>query len=210
FWLGDTCWNGALLASKSDWEAYLKDRADKRFSVIQLVLTAPWRTAPADELSEVAFTGKEKVEINPKFFQRMDERINAVNDHGMVAAVVLLWAIQGDENPGSYLPEDQIVKLEKYMVARYGANHVVWIPAGDANYSGTNGEKWRRIGRAVFGEEKHAPVLLHPQGMQWPWDEFKQEAWLDILGYQSGHGDDAKTLAWIHSGPPSQKWNEEP
>src|SRR5207249_873324 len=83
FWLGDTCWNGALLASKADWEAYLKDRADKRFSVIQLVLTAPWRTAPADELSEVAFTGKEKVEINPKFFQRMDERINAVNDHGM-------------------------------------------------------------------------------------------------------------------------------
>ena len=64
-------------------------------------------------ISEVAFTGKEKVEINPKFFQRMDERINAVNDHGMVAAVVLLWAIQGDENPGSYLPEDQIVKLHE-------------------------------------------------------------------------------------------------
>ena len=64
FWLGDTAWNGALLSSKSDWEIYLNDRAKKGSSVIQFVLTAPWRTAPADELGLVAFTGKEKVQIN--------------------------------------------------------------------------------------------------------------------------------------------------
>ncbi len=210
FWMGDTAWNGPLLASKADWEIYLKDRAAKRFSVIQFVLTAPWRTAPTDELSQVAFTGKEKVQVNPKFFQRMDERVDAINEKGLVAAPVLLWAISGDENPGHSLPEDQIIKLEKYMVARYSAHHVVWIPGGDADYSGANGEKWRRIGRAVFGENKRAPVVLHPGGMAWPWDDYKSETWLDVAGYQSGHGDDGPTLAWIHSGPPAKKWRDKP
>ena len=78
--------------------------------------------------------------------------MDAINEKGLVAAAVLLWAIRGDENPGHSLPEDQIIKLEKYFVARYGAHHVVWIPGGDADYSGANGEKWKRIGRAVFGE----------------------------------------------------------
>ena len=41
--------------------------------------------------------------------------------------------------------------------------------------------------------------------MQWPWDAFKDEKWLDVLSYQSGHGDDSSTLAWIHSGPPAKK-----
>ena len=87
---------------------------------------------------------------------------------------------------------------------------MVWIPGGDADYSGANGEKWKRIGRAVFGEGKRAPVVLHPGGMQWPWDAFKDEKWLDVLSYQSGHGDDSSTLAWIHSGPPAKKWRDEP
>ena len=36
--------------------------------------------------------------------------------------------------------------------------------------------------------------MLHPGGMHWVLQEFKDEAWIDIHGYQSGHGDDDKTL----------------
>jgi hypothetical protein len=31
---------------------------------------------------------------------------------------------------------------------------------------------------------------------------------LDLLGYQSGHGDDARVIRWIHSGPVSHAWRE--
>jgi hypothetical protein len=200
FWLGDTAWNGALLSKAEDWDKYLNDRVAKKFTAIQFV-TTQWRTAPANLEGEVAFTGREKVQLNPAFFKRMDARIDALNAKGLLAVPVLLWAIRGDENPGWYLPEEQAILLEKYLVARYGAHHVVWIPAGDTTYREANGERWRRICRAVFDAEPHAPIVMHPQGMQSYAEMYKDEKWLDIIGYQSGHGDNDATLNWLHSGP---------
>ena len=61
---------------------------------------------------------------------------------------------------------------------------------GDSDYEGASGERWKRIGRAVFGERAHAPVTTHPIGMHWPWESFRNEKWLDFIIYQSGHGDE--------------------
>jgi len=210
FWLGDTAWNGALLSEPKDWRTYLRDRATKHFSAIQFVATAPWRTAPTDAEGQKAFTGVDPIVIQPRFFQRLDRQFTAILDQGLLPVPVLLWAIRGEENPGYFLPEEQAIRLVKYMVARYGAYPVVWIPAGDAGYSGPIAERWQRIGRTVFGSRPHAPVIMHPGGMQWPWEAFQNESWIDLFGYQSGHGDDLKTLGWIHSGPAAKYWLKDP
>jgi hypothetical protein len=81
---------------------------------------------------------------------------------------------------------------------------------GDGDYRGPKSERWRRIGRAVFGGREHAPVTLHPNGMNIPINEFRDEDWLDIVGYQSGHGDDGATLRWLCEGPPAQEWRHDP
>ena len=209
FWLGDTAWNGALKSTSEDWNKYLDDRAAKKFSAVQFV-TTPWLSAATNLENEVAFTGTEKVQINPQFFKRIDERIAALNDKGFLAAAVLLWGIESKDSPGWYLPEDQIILIEKYLIARYGAYHVAWIPAGDTTYKSANGEKWRRICRAVFDGTNHAPVVMHPQGMESYFENFKNEKWADIIGYQSGHGDNAETLKWIHSGPISTEARQAP
>lgn len=209
FWLGDTAWNGALLSKADDWNTYLQDRVAKKFTAVQFV-TTQWRSAPANLEGAVAFTGKDNVQLNPAFFKRMDARIDALNAKGLLAVPVLLWAIRGDENPGWYLPEAQAILLEKYLVARYGAHHVVWIPAGDTTYREANGEKWRRISRAVFDGTNHALVVMHPQGMQSHTEFFRHEKWLSLIGYQSGHGDNDATLSWIHSGPPAKEWQLAP
>lgn len=206
-WLGDTAWNGALLSREDDWNAYLADRKQKGFSLIQFVVAAPWRTAPTNREGMVAYSGREPINIHPEFFRRIDDRIDAVNAAGMVAMPVLLWAL-GDQNesPGQ-LPPEQAIRLANYMRARYGANVVVWCLGGDDNYTRREAY-WKQVGRAVFGADRRHPVLTHPQGMQWPWAPFADEGWLDVLGYQSGHGDDAGTLAWIHSGPVAQTWKQ--
>lgn len=209
FWLGDTVWNGPLLAAKDDWNRFLDNRVEKEFTGIQFVMTAPWRTAPADENGNVSFTGKEEMRIVPEYFQRMDERVDAINAHGLLAIPIMLWSI-GANDPGRFLPEDQAIRLAQYLLARYGAHHVAWLLPGDDRYFDENAEKWKRIGRAVFEGREHAPVSLHPQGMQWPFEEFKGEDWVGYEGYQSGHGDDANTVKWIHSGPPSTEWRKEP
>jgi hypothetical protein len=209
FWLADTVWNGALLSSESDWERFLEDRRGKKFTGIQFVATQ-WRTAYADAEGMVAYTGFENIQVNPAFFQRIEKRLEAVNRHGLLAVPVLLWTLGSEKHNPGRLPEDQAIRLARYMDARFHADHVAYFLPGDGNYSGANAERWKRIGGAVFPQPGHPPVTLHPQGMQWPFDAFLPERWVTFFGYQSGHGDDAHALRWIHSGPPSEKWKLEP
>jgi hypothetical protein len=234
FWMGDTVWYGAILSSKADWNTYLADRVSKRFDVVHFNVVAPRNGVAADENGEISFTGAAHLEMpsrfsrlmtrarqlvslnraalirmNPRFYQRLDERIDAVNSHGLLAAIVLTWGLRPVDS-GNSLPEAEVVRLIRYLEARYGANHVVWIVTGDNTYEGDSGERWKRIGRAAFGGRAHAPVTTHPIGMHWPWESFRDEKWLDFIIYQSGHGDDADTLRWIHSGPPNQHWQAPP
>ena len=211
FWLGDTAWNGALLATLSDWKAYLAQRKAQQFSAIQFVATQ-WRTAYTNAEGETAYTVEDdSLRMNPAFFQRLDDYVDAVNEAGLLAAPVMLWALGDPEEmpvPGK-LPTAHAAEIARYLVARYGAHHVLWFLGGDENYSGEERvEHWKEIGRSVFGDKEHAPVTLHPQGMQWHFEPFYDEPWLDVLIYQSGHGDDAETLRWIHSGPASEAWQQ--
>ena len=213
FWAADTAWNGALLSTPQEWDFYLQTRARQQFSAVQWVATQ-WRAAPEGDLSrQAAFTGKEKIAINPQFFQKLDAKAEAVNRAGLLNVPVLLWAIGGrsaERNPGAFLSETQAVLLARYMVARWQAHHVAWILAGDGHFFGSEGEKWRRIGRAVFNEITHAPVIMHPQGRHWILHEFKDEKWIGIIGYQSGHGDSDEALSWLTRGALVQEWNTSP
>lgn len=214
FWLADTAWNGPLRATDEEWALYLGERQRQRFTAVQWVATH-WRTAPTgDRLGQLAFTGVEQIRVNPAFFQRIDQRVKATTRAGLLNVPVLLWAVGAGPNPevdpGFGLPEDQAILLARYMVARWSAYPVVWILAGDGKYQGDFAARWQRIGRAVFGDKPHAPVAMHCGGQQWPAEEFRHETWLDILGYQSGHGDNDDTWRWIVDGPPARNWSVEP
>jgi hypothetical protein len=214
FWLADTGWNAALKATPDEFDDYLAARAEQGFTAIQWV-TTQWRAAPTgDRLNEQAFTGHDRIAINTAFFQRLDARVAALDRAGLLSVPVLLWAIGGgadpDVNPGHSLPEDQAIRLAQYMIARWQGYNSVWILAGDGDYRGQRAERWKRIGRGVFGDQAHAPALMHPGGMHWILREFLDEAWVDVHGYQSGHGDDERTLRWMTDGPPSKEWTTEP
>ena len=214
FWLADTAWNAALLSTPDEWTHYTGVRARQGFSAVQWVATQ-WRASPAgDRLNQLAFSGTDRISVNTEFFQRLDDKVTALNRAGLLSVPVLLWAIGSGSNPsvnpGFSLPDEQAIRLARYMVARWQAYDVIWILPGDGDYRGDKAEKWKRIGRAVFGDIPHAPVLLHPGGMHWVLREFAAEPWVDIHGYQSGHGDDDRTLRWMTQGPPSQDWTLEP
>lgn len=207
FWLGDTGWNGALFSDKQSWDAYLSDRRNKGFTGIQFMATQH-RAAPSDSEGRVPFSGIKRITVNPLYFQRLDQRIDAVNEAGMVPAPVLLWVL-GD-SPGNYLPEYQRIVLARYMVARYGVHQIIWILGGDGNYQGQRAEPWQRIGRAVFGDNPRRLATMHPQGRHWIADEFRHESWFGFNCYQSGHGFDEHDLRWLCEGPPAKDWNKEP
>jgi hypothetical protein len=214
FWLGDTAWNGPLWSSDGDWEHYLRTRVRQRFNAVAWVATQ-WRGSPRGDVDgRLPYTGLERIRLNPEFFQRLDRKHDAILRAGLLSVPVMLWAISsppGSEvNPGVSLPEDQAILLARHMLARWGSDPVVWFINGDGNYGGDRAEKWKRIGRGVFGGVRHAPVSLHPGGLMWPMEEFRGEAWLDICGYQSAHADSDRNSRWITTGPPAEEWGKTP
>ena len=210
FWLACTAWNGALKSTEPEWDSYLKQRVENNYSVIQFV-TTQWRGCDKSSEGLVAFKGCGKIMINPEFFRLIDNKIDRINEYGLVAAPVILWALQtgsGRElSPGYYLPDDQAILLAKYIVARYGANHVVWFLGGDGNYTGTFEQRWKTIGRAVFDGKQQGIVALHPQGRSWIGEVYRDEPWLNIIGYQSSHSNAESTVNWINKGPVSKQWS---
>ncbi len=213
FWVACTAWNGALRSTDEEWETYLKNRKDNGYSVIQFV-TTQWRGCETNSLGQVAFTGSGKIEVNPEFFQHLDKKIDRINAHGLVAAPVLLWALpfgKGRElSPGYYLPQNEAILLAKYIVARYGGNHVAWILGGDGRYVDEYEQRWKNIGRGVFGKEHSGVVAQHPHGRLWIGKEYTEEDWLDIIGYQSSHSNEKGTVDWINKGPMSKDWDKIP
>ena len=211
FWTACTSWNGTLKSTEEEWTYYLNHRAKNNFNVIQFV-TTQWRGGDMNSLGQVAFEGSGAISINPEFFQHLDRKIDQINAAGLLAAPVLLWAlptVMGRHlSPGYYLPEDEAILLARYMVARYGGNHVVWILGGDGKYLDTREQRWKNIGRGVFGDEHPGVVALHPSGKDWLGDAYASEEWLDIIGYQTGHNNTESTVTWITKGPVSQRWDK--
>jgi hypothetical protein len=220
FYLADTAWSGALKSSDQDWRAYLADRRAKGFTAIQFILMAPWAACPTDADGRTAYIGDDALgpseyDINHDFFTRMDDRVQAINDAGLLAVPVLAWAAafgkSAQFNPGVALPKKFLRELVAYQVARYARHHVLWILAGDGGYSRIRSFKWRRLGQHVFTDgSQHAPVTMHPMGKTWPYSWFAREKWLDIIGYQSSHADDDDTLRWLLTGPPATLWKHIP
>jgi len=209
FYAGCTAWNGGLKSTVEEWDTYLQHRKDHHYSVIQFV-TTQWRGADKNSLGQVAYEGAGRITVNPDFFQHLDKKVDKINEYGLIAAPVLLWAlpvVQGRElNPGYVLPIDEAVLLAKYIIARYSGHQVIWMLGGDGSYRRQYEQRWLEIGRRVFDDDPPGVVTQHPQGHVWIGDNHKDEEWLDIVGYQSSHSNSQGTVDWINKGEIATRW----
>jgi len=208
FWLGDTAWNGVMLAKKNDWKQYLQQRCLQRFSAIQFASLDGCLTSTNRSGEKAVFTTN-PLRVNPKFFQDLDPNVEEINAYGMLAVPVMFWMYH-ENDAGRRLSEDDAICLGRYLLARWGAFHCVWCLAGDGIYDGEDGERLKRIGRGIFAERHDQPVTVHPQSLRWVKPTFAGEEWYDIVGYQSGHGDSDEYLAWLIHGPPAREWASKP
>lgn len=211
FWLADTAWNGVLAATDEQWQTYLTARAIQRFTAIQFV-ASHWRGRSTDPTGERAFTRNRdgNIELHPGFFKRLDRRVAAINAHGMVAVPVMMWAI-GKGDPGVDLSEEQAIAFARYIQARWGAYSVIWFLAGDGDYRGEKSARWHRIGQSVFADRDkghYRLVTMHPGGLHWIGDDFRDQTWYDFVGVQTGHGDGEGDLKWALTGPYATQWKK--
>jgi hypothetical protein len=206
FWLADTVWEGARTAEFKDWEFYAGTRASQRFTVAQ------WAVAPGEDVKkESAYSGfPERITINLDFFKRLDARLEVLSQAGILSAIAPLAEMRPQENVAPALTDDQAELLVRYVVARWGADPVAWLLAFEGESTGKNVGRWKRIGQAVFGARAHAPVVLYPGETQWVFDEFRDQAWVDVFGYQSVTDVTEDAVKWAVAGPFAGEWTKEP
>ena len=133
YWLGDTWWTG--LSDRLSWDAFQKltaNRKAKGFTVVQIVaglVPSNEEQAPVDPgfhneggaVWDPAFK-----QINPRYFDYADRRIQLLVNAGIAPAIVGAWH--------QALAQMGIPKMEKhwrYIIARYGAYPVFWIVGGE-------------------------------------------------------------------------------
>ncbi len=123
FWLADTTWNGAQKSDDHEWEFYARVRETQGFSAVQ------WAAVSEKDTNQPAFSGYEKIAVNPDYFQELDTKVITLNRANLLSVIAPLLEI-GD-SAQKLLPEDQAALLIRYMEARWGAYQVAWLITSD-------------------------------------------------------------------------------
>jgi hypothetical protein len=202
FWLGDTWWMGLTdrLRWPDEFAALTKDRVAKGFNVVQIV-AGLYPDMPAFDprgRNEAGFPWTEhNGRIRPEYFDRADERIASLADHGIVPCVVMAW--------GYHLPwlgGEKMRRHVRYVMARWGALPVVWCIAGEVNLpyylekgfpkgGEPQAQAWEaviRYARSINGLGRI--ITVHPTGIE-PLSGrllYKDQGLLDFDMLQTGHG----------------------
>jgi hypothetical protein len=199
YWMGEASWalhtkragvNGPFLE-------YLEDRKKKKFTVIVMTVGHPASTEQEEETSSYYFggaevylneggapySGKGYERINPLYFKYLDQKIQMINEAGIVPALTGMW---GQEFPVMGVAITQ--EYWRYIVARYAAYNVFWVIAAEYYYY-PDLEAWRAVGREIKRVDPYGhPITLHSDAPLSSGRHFQDhDEWFDFSMIQVGH-----------------------
>ena len=135
FWLGDTWWKG--LSGRLTWKGFQEltsDRKAKGFNVIQIVC-GPYPDEDAFDPGwanegGMPYETRDYTVLNPEYFEYADRRLVHLLDTGLMPALVGAWG-RSDCDAMKVAGVEGLKRHWRYLVARYGAYPLVWIPGGE-------------------------------------------------------------------------------
>jgi len=207
FYLGDTEW-GLFHLSREDAELYLKDRAAKKFTVIQAVVTFWGGLDRPNAYGETVFVGGDPTRPNEAYFRHVDYVVDKAESLGLYIGMVPIWSkeyVQQDrsmlENPSFGTSIRSAIRAEKpsvvdkssaytygrFLGRRYRDKPIIWILGGDWFASGTE-EIWRAMAAGIAeGDGGTHLKTYHPKSPRSSSQWFHNDAWLDFNMLQTGH-----------------------
>jgi hypothetical protein len=201
FWLGDTAWELFHRLDREEAEKYLKNRADKGFTVIQAVALAELDGLRVpNPYGEIPLENNDPTKPREAYFQHVDFIIRKADELGLYIGLLPTWGDKIFRSTWGKGPEifnaDNAKVYGRWIGNRYkDQKNIIWILGGDRN---PRDEKdvavWRAmaagIAEGVGGHDK-ALMTFHPQpnsledGGSSKW--FHQDEWLDLNMFQTGH-----------------------
>ncbi len=179
FYLADTAWLLCQQTNEDEALMYLRNRAEKGFTVIQSVLI---HELPGMRQSSLA--ANERDASKADYWLYVDRVIKLAEECGLYMALLPAW---GSVVQSNILTLDNVDHYITFLAQRYGsAPSVMWLLGGDIR-----GDKYRalycREGELLKQLCPGQLVGYHPFGRTSSSLWFHEEPWLDFNMFQSGH-----------------------
>ena len=186
-WVGDTAWRGPQAATLGEWQSYINNRAAHNYSVIQLGPYVEWSgdVNPPDRDGQHPWISY-PTRINPAFWASLDEKVQYVNDQGLVACFIGLpgWAAT---NMTSRADRDAFAR---YLAGRCAGSFAMFSGGADGGYGGMT----KYFGQKLKELLPDHLVTHHPGTIGNDDDtsnkicmQYYQDAQIDFVMNQSGH-----------------------
>ena len=208
FYLADTAWELFHKFNREEAELYLKDRADKGFTVIQAVSVAEldgistpnaYGFLPFENQDPLRPATKEGAEND--YWDHVDYIVSKANSLGLYIAMLPTWGrYWRDGNHPPFNPQNAR-SYGYWLGQRYQNAQVIWVLGGDRN---PDNEHHRAIisemaqGLREGDQDRHL-ITYHPTGGCGSAQFFHNEEWLDFNMRQNGHNHWAETYKMTHS-----------
>ena len=193
FWLGDTAWELFHRLTREDAERYLRNRAERRFTVVQAVALAELDGLDTpNPYGERPLVDHDPTRPNERYFAHVDWIVAKANALGLYVGFLPTWGDKWNKKwgvgPEIFTPENAAVYGE-WLGRRYRDAGVVWILGGDRP---VDTDAHRAVIGAMArglraGDGGAHLIAFHPTGGQGSAAAFHGEAWLAFNMRQNGH-----------------------
>lgn len=194
FYLGDTAWELFHRLDREEAQLYLRDRAQKGFTVIQAVVLAEFDGLHTpNAYGDTPLINDDPAQPNEAYFKHVDFIVNEAEKLGLYIGMLPTW---GDKvikkwgiGPEIFTPENAHA-YGRFLGQRYKGRAIIWILGGDRPIeSEVHLSIWRAMAQGLReGDNGEHLITYHPWGgassSQW----LHEEPWLDFNMIQSGHG----------------------
>jgi hypothetical protein len=207
FYLGDTEW-ALFHLKREDAEYYLKDRAAKKFTVIQAVAAFWGGLDRPNAYGDTVFMNGDPTHPNEAYFKQVDWVVDKAESLGLYIGLVPIWSkeyVQQDpsrlNNPNyegairsairtgrpSVVDQASAYAYGKFLGSRYRDKPIIWILGGDWFPDGIE-DIWRSLAAGLAAGDGGTHLkTYHPKSPRSSSQFFQNDAWLDFNMLQSGH-----------------------
>lgn len=191
FYLADTAWELFHRLTVEESERYLRDRAEKGFTVIQAVAVA--ELGGADEPNadgELPFIGRNADQPNEAYFAHIDAVLDLAEKLGLFIGMLPSWGChwKQSERKDQLFNRENARRYGRWLGSRYRDRDIIWIMGGDRVPDEADIEVLNEMAEGIRqGDGGSHLMTLHPCGPGQSSAHFHDAPWLDFNMNQTSH-----------------------
>lgn len=208
FYQADTCWSAFTNATEEEWHYYLDYRQQQGFNVIQIDLLRQWDASTSIlDAQPFPMTGDRHQyrydfdTLNNKYFDLVERMLQAVVDHDMTPALVLLWSnvVPGtwpkQFSKNNHMTIAQVQHYVDFVTRRYRKFNPIYFISGDTDFPSVAIPYYEAVLSTLKQNDPDALTTCHIQGkLETIPDTLLSK--IDFFSYQTGHETDNDAFAY--------------